>query len=408
MTFVNLLQSAMVTSLILAGCQNGSEIPHQTGEIQTAASHDDQHDNEHVDGHGDETDVVRIDAEMVGITLETAQSTPFQDRLKLPAEIRFDTDRLANLAPRVSGIVERLYANEGDHVERGATLALIRSRELASLKASWLTANARTDLAAQALAREEQLFSDQITSQSDLQAARAALAAAEADRAAAENELHAAGVSDAALARVPTAADGDNANSFLNSPIAGTVVRRTVTRGETVTADDTGADPLFTIVDESVVWADIAVFKQDLGRVKVGSPVSLLSNSGVVLATSEIGLVLPIINEASRTATARIVVDNPDGDLRPGQFVTAEIGVGQSNPAIMVPIDAVQSVENETSVFVPFEDGFKPRAVETGRQTEGQIEIVSGLHVGERLVVGGAFTLKAELEKAAFGDGHDH
>jgi len=126
------------------------------------------------------------------------------------------------------------------------------------------------------------------------------------------------------------------------------------------------------------------------------------------LAESNVEFVLPVIDETSRTATARVILKNPEGQLRPGQFVTADLNVGQSVRVLRVPEAAVQLVENKPSVFVPVDDGYAPRAVMTGAKSGGFIEIRSGLKADETFVIRGAFTLKAQLEKDAFGDGHDH
>jgi len=172
---------------------------------------------------------------------------------------------------------------------------------------------------------------------------------------AAENELHAAGVSDAALERVATADDGDNSNSYLNAPIGGTIVRRSVTLGETVSAGDAGSQTLFTIADDSVVWADIGVYKQDLSRIKKQAAVVIRSEDGTILAESNVAFILP----------------------------------------------SVQTVENKASVFVPIEGGFEPRFVSLGTESGGYVEIRSGLSAGDSFVSGGAFTLKAQLESPA-------
>lgn len=436
----------MILAVILAGCGNSTPDTNRVASETSAATaghddhdghddiavekadhddhgetdQDDDHDDHaesdsEPDGHDDhdesEGDVVKLTpdaATEAGIETATVAEGAIAQSLSLPAEIRFDADRVANVSPKVSGVIGKLYASEGDHVARGDTLALIKSRELAGLKAAWLTAETRKALASQALAREEKLFADKITSEADLQAARAEFEAAKADSDAAENELHAAGVSHAALERISTAADGDNANAYLSAPIAGTVVRRTVTLGETVSAGDAGADPLFTLVDDSVVWADIAVYKQDIARIRVGAPVALKTDSGEILAQSTIAFVLPVISETSRTATARVIVENPDGTLRPGQYVTADLSVGTSEQVLRVPEAAIQLVEDRPSVFVPVEGGYAPRAVMTGTKSGGFVEIRSGLMAGETIVTDGAFTLKAQLEKDAFGDGHGH
>ena len=367
----------------------------------------DTHD-EHGEDEGDVVNLTEAEAREAGIELSEAKLAEMGQSLSLPAEIRFDADRVANVSPKVSGVVAKLYASEGDHVKRGQTLALISSRDLAGLKAAWQKGETGKALAAQALAREEQLWADKITSEADVQAARAEFEAAKAASDAAENELHAAGVSHEALEKVATARDGDNANSYLTAPISGTIVRRAVTLGQTVAAGDAGADTLFTIADDSVVWADIAVYKQDIGRIRIGAPVALKTDAGNVLALSTVAFVLPVINETSRTATARVIVANTDGSLTPGQFVTADLSVGNASPVVRVPQTAVQIVEDKPSIFVPVEGGFAPKPVMIGATAGGFVEIRSGLAVGETFVSQGGFTLKAQLEKDAFGDGHGH
>jgi cobalt-zinc-cadmium efflux system membrane fusion protein len=400
----------MASALFLSACDGG--VTQNNSVISSDASQHTDDGDGHEDKHSDsESDIIKMSddaAQEAGIIVSRAEFAPLDQSISLPAEIRFDADRIANVSPRVSGIIAKLYASEGDVVKRGDTLALISSRELAGLKATWLKAQTQATLAATALAREEKLFSEKITAEADVEAARANFEAINAAKDAAENELHAAGVSDAALERVATADDGDNANSYLTAPIGGTVVRRDVTLGETVSAGDAGSVTLFTIADDSVVWADIAVYKQDLSRIQKQAAVVIKSDDGTVLSQSNVAFILPIINETSRTATARVVLENPKGNLRPGQFVTADISVGQSRPVLRVPLGAVQTVENKASVFVPIEGGFEPRSVTLGTSSGDYVEIVSGLRAGERFVSSGAFTLKAQLEKDAFGDGHDH
>lgn len=424
MKSILLLNTALfTTALLLSGCgdaqikANPPTTPPTAAASGVSDSHDEDRDEHgegdtHDDDHDDESqDVVKLSetaAQEAGIVISQAELGPLGQFISLPAEIRFDADRVANLSPRVSGIIARLYANEGDVVKRGDTLALISSRELSGLKAVWLKAQTQASLAETALAREEKLFAEKITAEADVQAARANFEAIKAARDAAENELHAAGVSDAALEKVATADDGDNANSYLSAPIGGTVVRRSVTLGETVSAGDAGSQTLFTIADDSVVWADIAVYKQDISRIRRQATVVLKSDDGTILANSKVSFILPVINETSRTATARVILDNPEGNLRPGQFVIADISVGQSEPVLRVPLASVQTVENKTSVFIPAEGGFTPQAVTVGSEAGGFVEIKSGLRAGDKFVSDGAFTLKAQLEKDAFGDGHGH
>ena len=379
-------------------------------------AHGDDHAGEdvHGDDHAGEEahgDVVRMAPEVAqdaGIVLEQTELGVLGESLSLPAEIRFDASRVANISPRVTGIVDKLFAGEGDKVAVGDTLALISSRELAELKAQWLIAETRKLLTSQALERAERLWSQKITSEATVESARAEHETAKAESIAAETALHAVGVDHANLEGLAAVPDGSNAKAFLVSPISGRVVRREISLGETVTAGDATTKVLFTIADNSVVWADIAVYEQDLPHVRAGAPVALTTDDGEVIAQSTVAFILPVIDEQTRTATARVIVDNTDRILLPGQFVVADISVGDAAEVLRVPQSAVQLVEGRQSVFLPVDGGFEPRAVLAGRTAGGYVEIKAGLDEGELFVSDGAFTLKAQLEKDAFGDGHGH
>ena len=88
--------------------------------------------------------------------------------------------------------------------------------------------------------------------------------------------------------------------------------------------------------------------------------------------------------------------------------MTAKVAVGGSSAGIVVPKSALQTFEGKTVVFVRTADGFEPKPVELGRQDGIKVEILSGLVAGQTYAAEGSFTLKAQLSKGAFGDGHNH
>lgn len=389
----------------------------QVNTVETDAHSGHEHGEHSADetengpGHGEEENHVELSPELAkeaGIETGVATYGPLSEILSLPTEIKFDTDRIARVSPKVGGIIERLDAQEGDEVKRGETLAVIRSQELAGLKAEYLQTRAEEQLAQSTFEREKNLWEKKITAEADYQAANAAFRAAIARREATENKLHAVGISDRTLAKLDKSKDGTLAIAYLSAPFSGTIIRRSVTLGQTVASGDASADPMFIIVDDSVLWGDVAVYKKDLFRLKEGQSVDLTYDDGRIAASGQIDLILPVIDETSRTATARVIVSNADKLLRPGQFVTAQISLDEQRDVLRVPSDAVQLVEDKMSVFVPTDDGFAPRELTTGHESGGFVEIKSGLKPGEQFVTKGAFTLKAQLEKDAFGDGHNH
>ena len=115
--------------------------------------------------------------------------------------------------------------------------------------------------------------------------------------------------------------------------------------------------------------------------------------------------ITPGLNTETRSATAVLDV-SPDG-LQPGQSVRARIvpSVASTSKAIVVPDEAVQSIEGHDVVFVRTATGFEARPVTVGQRSAGRAEIVSGLSAGQIIAARNAFLLKAELGKGE-GEGH--
>lgn len=187
--------------------------------------------------------------------------------------------------------------------------------------------------------------------------------------------------------------------------IAGTVIEKHVTLGEAVARDR----EVFVIADLATVWVDLTVYQRDLDQVRVGLPVRIFVGHGASYSSGKIGYVTPVVDEATRTATARVVLPNEDGRWRPGMFVRGKVLAGRDAVGVAVPPTAFQSYEGRTVVFVEEGGGFAPRPVRVGLAGEGAVEILDGLAPGERYVSRGGFTMKAELGRESLGHtGHAH
>ncbi len=190
----------------------------------------------------------------------------------------------------------------------------------------------------------------------------------------------------------------------VRSLVEGTVIDRHMTLGEAVT-DESHA---FLVADISVVWANFSVYQNDLPEISVGRKVVVTSGEGLHEAVGEISYISPVVDEDTRTATARVVLPNRDGRWKPGTFVSATVEVGSEVVPVLVRRSALFSFEGRTVVFVRTDGGFRPEPVITGRSNEEFVEIVSGLGPGREYAAGGGFIIKAELQKEAFGEGHGH
>ena len=190
----------------------------------------------------------------------------------------------------------------------------------------------------------------------------------------------------------------------LKTLLDGTVIAKHITRGEAVTRDT----QTFVIADLRDVWIELSVYQRDLARVKLGQRVLVSTGHHLPDVEGMISYVSPVVDEDTRTARARVVLQNGDGAWRPGMFVTGRVAVNAATVPVAVPHTALQTVEGSTVVFVQDEDGFEPRQVELGRTSTTHAEILSGLSIGERYVATGGFILKAELGKSELSEGHSH
>jgi len=200
--------------------------------------------------------------------------------------------------------------------------------------------------------------------------------------------------------------EGDESlsNYELKTLLGGTVIAKHLTPGEAVSR---GSES-YVVADLSTVWVELTVYQRDLRRVRTGQRAMIATGHDALEADGTIDYVTPVVDEATRTATARVVLPNPNRRWRPGMFVTGRVLVGSTRAGVAVPPTALHTVDGETVVFVEDEGGFRPQPVKVGRTGDNLLEITSGLAAGQRYVSQGGFTIKAALAKESFGGGHAH
>ncbi len=363
------------------------------------------HDEDGHEEHQSE-DVVRLHAEAIrefGIEIGEAGPGNLAKYTRLPGEVVIDPDRLVHVVPRVSGVARGVYKRLGDQVKRGDVLAELESRELAELKSTYLVARERFGLAEKTFTREEKLWREAISSERDYLAAEQNLAEQRIEMRAAEQKLHALGFPNAYLQVLTFDEDEYFTRYELRASLQGTVIEKHIALGEVI-KDDAEA---FVIADLNSVWVKLTVYQKDLSSVQPGQSVRISKEDGSTV-TGKISYVSPVVDEVTRTAVARLELKNENGQWRPGSFVAGLVAVEAHSVPLLIRKSALQTIEGEMVVFVETPEGFEPQKVRVGRGNEVEVEIVAGLAAGQRYVVEGAFTLKAELAKGSFGDGHNH
>ena len=254
-------------------------------------------------------------------------------------------------------------------------LAEIESAELGHAQAALLSAKAHASAATANEKREKELAEARISSNREAEVAAANAVSARADLAAAEQRLH-------ALGGAPGGAPGI---LRLATPIAGKIIERHVSRGQSVEATHTA----FRVADLSSVWVQLAVFERQLTAIRQGDAVDLYpQGDGDRKVRGSVAYVGDVIDLETRTAPVRVEVEHPEVPIRPGQSVLAKIHTSSPPaPSIVVPRGAVTSVDGKPTVFLSI-DGLsvEPRAVQLGGQDGDSVEVLKGLQEGDRVV----------------------
>jgi len=160
-------------------------------------------------------------------------------------------------------------------------------------------------------------------------------------------------------------------------------------------------DPVVRLQRYDKVWVIASIPESDLPNMSEGLTAKLdfetLPNDPI---QGRVDYIYPTINAETRTARVRIGLDNDDGKLKPGAY--ADIRFERDNDekttsALAVPSQAILRDSRGSHVILALGDGrFEPKAVRTGRNANGRVEILSGLSAGDVIVSSGQFMLDSE------------
>jgi membrane fusion protein, heavy metal efflux system len=319
-----------------------------------------------------------------GVTVHAAGPAKLRAAAEFQGEIRFNDDRTTHVVPRLAGVAEAVPAKLGQLVGKGEVLAVIASSSLSEQ---------RSELARSTFERERKLWQEKISAEQDYLQARSALQEAEIAVRNASQKLAAVGAGAASA----------GLNRFeIRAPLAGTVVEKHLSLGESVKEDAS----IFTVSDLGSVWAEFAVAPKDLAAVRVGKRVIVSSTAFESRAEGSISYVGALLGEQTRTARARVTLSNPAGAWRPGLFVTVSVlGDDQSVP-LAVRADALQTIDGRPMLFLVRPGGFVAKPVRIGRQDGASVEVLDGLNPGDKYAAANTFVLKSELGKASAEHGH--
>ncbi|MEN8106549.1 MAG: efflux RND transporter periplasmic adaptor subunit [Pseudomonadota bacterium] len=326
---------------------------------------------------------------MAGVVVETLQPRDIVNELRAPGEIQLNAYATTRVAPRIAAQVLERQARLGDSIEKGHTLVMLSSVEMAQ-------AQGDLQVAEREWRRVSKLGRDVVSEQRYTEA--------RIKREQARARVRAYGMTEDEIKQLVASGKTELADGRfqLLAPQDGTVIRDDFIVGELVEPGRV----LFEISDESVLWVEARLTPDEAAQIQVNARATMVIGDRQV--EGRVTQVHHALDENTRTLGVRIEVPNPDDRLHPGLFVEVRIEGRSSERALAVPNDAVlRSPDGDWQVFVEQKPGeFEPREVDVIRTTAG-FTVIGGIEPGARVVTKGAFFLQSELAKSGF-DIHNH
>lgn len=340
------------------------------------------------------------------------EAASLEEGVALQGEVRPAAGREVVVAAPAAGrlaVGHGLQPVIGQAVKRGALLSVLTpvepvDQDRASLKEALKRAETSLAQARIELDRAERLYAAQAAPAKRVEEARAAEVVAKAQLEAARDHLKA---KEATLAGQAVVTE----ESYqLIAPIGGTVIESHVVPGAAVAA----GSPLYRLVDLTTVWVEAHAHETDLNRVAKAAraEIAVPGAEAVTVGAGKGGLVAVggVLDPANRTAPVVYAVPNPSGHFRVGMSARVTALTGSTPKGPVVPKSAVVDDNGRPVAFVQTGgETFERRALTLGVREGDQVQVLSGLRPGERVVTQGGYEIRlTTLSDAVPAHGHAH
>lgn len=367
--------SLMLFSLLAVHLPTKAENPHaahgQTGESAAMAGMD-------------------MSAKVInlkGVAVMPVSPRELIHKIRFNSTVEIDETKITHVQAKMMGWVEDLHvAYVGQAVKKGEPLFSIYSQDLITAQEEYLLALENVQHPAPgSLAKEAHIATQQM-----LQSSR--------------RKLELLDIPASEIKRIERAKHSLRALSIL-APASGVVLSKAATKGMNVMP---GMD-LYVIADLSTLWVEADVYETDLDIVSLGASATFYGNdSATHIMKAKVAFISPTVDAKSRTIKVRIEVDNRDGHMKPGMYGSVEIAKTLGTQ-LAVPKSALIDTGQRKIVFVQVAaDAYAARELTTGHRAGDWIEVLKGLHPGEKIAVSGQFLLDADSSIQAGGMGHQH
>lgn len=337
-----------------------------------------------------------------GIQLDAVALGSITNTIQLPARLVVNTDQQAHVSAGFSGLVQQVHVQVGQHVQQGQALASLLVPDLIDMQSNLKILQSQRTLANSNYQREKNLWQQGISAKQDyLQA---------------QNDYEQANIMlQAGQTRLKAyAGSANSAGRFVvKAPISGVISSKDIVIGESIQA----TDQLFVLDQLNSLWLEFVVPDALVNGMDTGQRLSIEVPNTTQRYDAKFMYLSPSADAQTGRYIARASVANTQLKLRPNMQVLIRVpsAVAVTTNSIVINAQSVQQLEQRNTVFVasPSKSNkgtieLVPRVVQLGNKSadQTQVEVLSGLKVGEQYVTQGSFVLKSELQKGEAS--HEH
>lgn len=345
-------------------------------------------------------------AQHLDIQLYNIENRNAHFSINAPGQIFAAPGHISIVSSPINGRVAKIYAHEGERIEKGDPLLDLESLEFADLVGNYLETTAEIFYQEQQVKRLMVLTEEQISAQRTLERAQANLKRAKTRQSAAIARLLAVGITQKDIAKWNPETSEPSAKLTIHAPISGVINEHLIDLGESVNA----YDKLLDIIDQSHVLVKGFVSPADAPFIKPGTPVTIAqktqqSRSTNTQTTGTVTTVNPALDQANRSLVANTIIETVQGWPIVGQRVRLTFSVESENNFYGIPLSAVQFEQKRPAVYVQLDQQrYEKRYIQIERMTEERAIISKGLKPGDHIATTQVFSLKSLERFSQFAD----
>lgn len=405
-----------ISSLTLSGCNKSEEKNTENTTTETTTKNEVKKEEPKV------TDIITLTKESVElykIKSNQVKEKEYRKNISTTGVIKPTEDSLFKVYSVASGKIVSDNVTVGDTVYKNQILGNVQNTEIVKIYANFIhefhgnevlirQAKLKLDLARKNFEREQKLLLEGISSRKEYLQTKTEMDLAEAEvQGLEEHNVHLKNETQALLSQYNVSLESNrfekiNSNSPIKANESGVVIKKSINVGSMVTTETV----LYEIADLKKVLLEASVYASDQSLVKTGQKVEFESESlPNKKFLGEISFLDPNINSETKTFTARIIISNPKLELKSGMFGKVTI-IGKSMyTKPFITENSLQNNGDEKFIFLDLGNGkYKKKPVSIDQKYDGGYLISNGVNTGDKVVIQGAFTLKAETLKAQYAE----